>query len=55
MALSKEGINLILLKKNHSDSTKKLFIMFAERVFQQTVGIFMGTNYASHLVDMFIY
>ena len=47
-------------KKNHSDSTKKfseiyiikmlefliynIFVMFGGRVFQQTVGIPMGTN-----------
>ena len=57
--------------KNHSDSTKKLsetdiinmleclidniFVIFGGRVFQQTVGIHMGTNCAPLLADLFLY
>ena len=57
--------------KNHSDSTKKLteteiiymlellidntFVIFGGRVFQQTVGIPMGTNCAPLLADLFLY
>jgi hypothetical protein len=56
-----------VVKKNHFDSTKKLsdtdiitmleflinniFIMFGERVFQQTVGIPTGTNYVLLLAN----
>ena len=32
-----------------------IFDMFAERVFQQTVGMFMGTNCAPLLADLFLY
>ena len=58
-------------KKNYSDSTKKfsetdiinmleflidnIFAMFGGRVFQQTVGIHMGTNCAPLLTDLFLY
>ena len=58
------------VKKNHSDSTKKFsetdfinmleflidnkFAMFGGRVFQQTVGIPMGTNCAPLLADLFL-
>ena len=57
--------------KHHSDSTKKfsqtdifnmleilidnIFAMFCGRVFQQTVGIYMGTNCAPLLADLFLY
>ena len=56
--------------KHHSDSTKtfsetdiismveflidNIFVMFGGRVFQQTVGIPMGTNCAPLLADLFI-
>jgi hypothetical protein len=56
---------------NHSDSNKKyseddicgmldflidnIFVMFGGRVFQQTVGIPMGTNCAPLLADLFLY
>ena len=58
-------------KIKHSDSTKKLteteiiymlellidntFVIFGGRVFQQTVGIPMGTNCAPLLADLFLY
>jgi hypothetical protein len=55
--------------KHHSDSTKQfsdifnmleflidnIFVMFGGRVFQQTAGIPMGTNYAPLLADLFLY
>ena len=57
--------------KNHSDSTHKysevdikkmleflidnIFVVFGDRVFQQTVGIPMGTNCAPLLADLFLY
>ena len=57
--------------KHHSDSTKKfsetnffnmfqfliynIFAMFGGRVFQQSVGIHMGTNCAHLLADLFLY
>ena len=57
--------------KNHSDSKKKysevdiirmleflidnIFVVFGGRVFQQTVGIPMGTNCAPLLADLFLY
>ena len=57
--------------KNYSDSTKKfsetdiinmleflidnIFVIFGGRVFQQTVGIPMGTNCAPLLADLFLY
>jgi hypothetical protein len=57
-------------KKKHSDSTKKLsetdiinmleflidniFVIFAGRVFQLTVGIPIGTNCATVLADLFL-
>ena len=57
--------------KHHSDSTKRfsetdifnmleflidnIFGMFGGRVFQQTVGIPMGTNCAPLLTDLFLY
>ena len=56
--------------KHHSDSTKKfsetdifnmleflidnIFVMFGGRIFQQTVGIPMGTNCAPLLADLFL-
>jgi hypothetical protein len=33
----------------------KIFVMFGGRVFQQTVGIPMGTNCAPLLADFFLY
>ena len=58
-------------KKNHSDSAKKfsetdiinvleflidnIFAMFGGRIFQQQVGIPMGTNCAPLLADLFLY
>ena len=58
-------------KTKHSDSTKKfsetdiinmldflidnIFVFFGGRVFQQTVGIPMGTNWAPLLADLFLY
>ena len=69
-ALCSEGTYLIW-KKTHSDTTKKfsetdiinmleflidnIFAIFGGRVFQQTVGIPMGTNCAPLLVDLFLY
>ena len=57
--------------KHQSDSTKKLsetdifntleflidniFAMFGGRVFQQTIGIHIGTNCAPLLTDLFLY
>jgi hypothetical protein len=57
--------------KKHSDSTKKfsetdivnmlkflidnIFVIFGGHVFQQTVGIPMGTNAAPLLADLFLY
>ena len=44
--------------KEHSDSKNlayNIFVGFARKVFQQTVGIPMGTNCASLLVDIFLY
>jgi hypothetical protein len=57
--------------RHHSDSTKKfsetdifnmleflidnIFVMFRGSVFQQTVGIPMGTNCAPLLADLFLY
>jgi hypothetical protein len=55
--------------KHHSDSTEQfsdifnmleflidnIFVMFGGRVFQQTAGIPMGTNYAPLLADLFLY
>jgi hypothetical protein len=56
--------------KYHSDSTKKfsatdinmlevlidnICVIFGGRVFQQTVGIPMGTNCAPLLTDLFLY
>ena len=32
-----------------------IFGMFGGPIFQQTVGIHMGTNYASLLTDLFLY
>ena len=59
------------VKHKHSDSTKKfsetdivnmleflidnIFVIFGGRVFQQTVGISMGTNCALLLADLFLY
>ena len=58
-------------KKNHFDSSKKfseneiinmfeflidnISVIFGERVFQQTVGKFMGTNCAPLVADLFLY
>merc|ERR1712148_15503 len=57
--------------QHHSDSTQKytdvdinnmleflidnIFVMFGDQVFQQTVGIPMGTNCAPLLADLFLY
>ena len=62
---------ILFCKKNHSDSTKKfsetdiinmleflidnIFVIFGGRVFQQTVGIPMGTNCVPLLADLFLY
>jgi hypothetical protein len=62
---------MLFCKKNHSDSTKKfsetdiinlleflidnIFVILGGRVFQQTVGIPMGTNCAPLLADLFLY
>ena len=59
------------LKKHQSDSSKKfseteninmleflidsISVIFGERVFQQTVGISMGTNCALLVADLFLY
>ena len=61
----------MLMLKEHSDSKHKyseddiikmleflvdnIFVVFAGYVFQQTVGIPMGTNWAPLLVDIFLY
>ena len=66
-----KGQNLFCKKKKYSDSTKKfcetdiinmieflidnIFVMFDELVFQQTVGIPMGTNCAPLLIYLFLY
>jgi len=58
-------------KNHHSDSSKKLsetdiismleflidniLVVFGGRVFQQTIGILMGTNCAPLLADLFLY
>ena len=65
------GRNKSYFVKNHSDSDKKfsendiirmleflidnIFVMFGGQVFQQTVGIPMGTNCAPLLADLFLY
>ena len=62
---------ILFCKKKHSDSTKKfsetdiinmleflidnIFVIFGGRVFQQTVGIPMGTNCVPLLADLFLY
>ena len=60
---ARKGQILFCPKKNHSDSTKRfsetdiinIFVFFGGRVFQQTVGIPMGTNCAPLLADLFLY
>jgi hypothetical protein len=42
------------VRKKHSDSPKR-FVIFGGRVFQQTVGIPMGTNCVPLLADLFLY
>ena len=58
-------------KQNHYDSTKQfsetdifemfevlienIFVLFGGRVFQQTIGIHIGTNCAPLLTDLFLY
>jgi hypothetical protein len=37
------------------DRCDQIFVMFGERVFQQTVDIHMGTNCAPLLADLFLY
>ena len=32
-----------------------IFVVFAEKVFQQTVGILMGMDCAPHLAHIFLY
>ena len=65
------GRNKSYFVKNHSDSDKKfsendiirmleflidnIFVMFGGQLFQQTVGIPMGTNCAPLLDDLFLY
>ena len=64
------GRDISYFVKHHSDSTKKfsetdifnileflidnIFAMFGGRVFQQTVGIPLSTNYAPLLTDLFL-
>jgi hypothetical protein len=64
------GREISYFVKHHSDSTKKfsetdifnileflidnIFAMFGGRVFQQTVGIPLSTNYAPLLTDLFL-
>ena len=59
------------MQKKHSDSTirfsetdiinmldfliENMFVILGGRVFQQTLGIPMGTNFASLLSDLFLY
>jgi hypothetical protein len=48
------------LDRNHKlwniiSSESNIFVMFGGRVFQQTVGIPMGTNCAPLLADLFLY
>ena len=68
---ARKGQILFCKKKKHSDSTNKfsetdiinlleflidnIFVIFGGRVFQQTVGIPMGTNCAELLADLFLY
>ena len=68
---ARKGQILFGKKKHHSDSSKKLsetdiismleilidniLVVFGGRVFQQTVGILMGTNCAPLLADLFLY
>jgi hypothetical protein len=65
------GRDISYFVKHHSDSTKKFseadifnileflidntFAMFGGRVFQQSVGIPLGTNCAPLLADLFLY
>jgi ACR3 family arsenite efflux pump ArsB len=71
LVLWKDRSYFVKKNKKHSDSTKKfcetdiinmleflidnIFVMFDELVFQQTVGIPMGTNWAPLLVYLFLY
>jgi hypothetical protein len=34
---------------------KNIYVVFGDQVFQQSVGIPMGTNYAPLLADLFLY
>jgi hypothetical protein len=59
------------VKKTHSDSTKKssesdiinmleflidnIFVLFGGRVFEQKVGMLIGSNCAPLLADLFLY
>jgi hypothetical protein len=59
------------VKKNHSDSIKKcsesdiinmleflidnIFVLFGGRVFEQKVGMLIGSNHAPLLADLFLY
>ena len=68
MVLGREGPYFV---KEHSDSKKKyteddiinmpeflvdnIFVVFGGKVFQQIVGISMGTNCAPLLADIFLY
>ena len=68
LVLGHEGTYFV---KEHSDSKNKyseddiikmleflvdnIFVVFAGKVFQQTVGILMGTNFAPLLADIFLY
>jgi hypothetical protein len=69
--LSKVGTNIILVRKKPFDSPQKfsetdvvnmldflidsIFVLFGGCVFQQSIGIHMGTNCAPLLVDLFLY
>jgi len=41
--------------KNNFSQIDNIFVMFSGRVFQQTVGISMGTNCALLLADFFFF
>lgn len=69
--LDKEALSLYLTLINHSDSAHKysevdiikmleflgdsIYVVFGNHVFEQSVGIPMGTNCGPLLVDLFLY
>jgi hypothetical protein len=71
LVLGRDISYFVKKKKKHFDSTKEfsetdiinmleffidnIFLIFGGRVFQQTVGIPMGTNCGSLLADLFFY